>query len=200
MAGHIASSKSNDWVTPQDIVDLVRSFYADLGHLPPAESIDLDPCSNPKSLVNARTNFLLPQNDGLKEDWVNFENIYVNPPYGRGELLPWCEKMYQSATYSNILALLPAKVGTRAFQYIFNSADAICFIKSRVTFDGAEQGAPMDCCFVFWSKACVDDAEYHHRMKLFHQYFSSKGNIVWLQYGPEGVSLGNLSVYGLQNE
>lgn len=44
-------------------------------------SINLDPCSNEYSVVNAETEYRLPEHDGLKESW-NYPNIFVNPPYG----------------------------------------------------------------------------------------------------------------------
>ena len=43
--------------------------------------IDLDPCSNEHSMVDADTKYILPTN-GLTESW-NYKRIFVNPPYGR---------------------------------------------------------------------------------------------------------------------
>jgi len=75
MAGHIASSSSISWNTPSSVLDAVRTALG---------SIDLDPCSNSGSIVNARVEYVLPVNDGLMDPWLQpgVRNAYVNPPFG----------------------------------------------------------------------------------------------------------------------
>lgn len=76
MAGHIATSTSVHWCTPQWVVDCIHELY----NGPP----DLDPCSNPYSTVKATTEFSLETGfDGLITPWAG-HNIYVNPPFGKG--------------------------------------------------------------------------------------------------------------------
>ena len=70
---HIQESAKVDWNTPQWVIDLCREAMG---------SIELDPCSNPTSLVNANVAWTLPDHDGLKEPW-NAKTVFVNPPYGR---------------------------------------------------------------------------------------------------------------------
>ena len=72
-AGRKINSQSQDWGTPENYVHAVKEFFGG--------EIDLDPCSNPHSIVEAAVEYILPRNDGLKDNW-NFHRIYVNPPYG----------------------------------------------------------------------------------------------------------------------
>lgn len=79
-AGRSVHSQSHHWCTPPQYVAAVKRVFGG--------EIGLDPCSNHESVVNAKCEFMLPETDGLAEEW-NFPSIYVNPPYGadraRGE-------------------------------------------------------------------------------------------------------------------
>lgn len=66
--------KSVHWCTPPKYADAVMRFFNNV--------IDLDPCSNPYSLIRARVCLSLPDNDGLKHEWA-YRHIFVNPPYGK---------------------------------------------------------------------------------------------------------------------
>ncbi len=72
-AGRTVNSQSVDWCTPKKYVDAVKKVFGG--------KIALDPCSNEWSIVNAKTEYKLPEHDGLKESW-DFPTIYINPPYG----------------------------------------------------------------------------------------------------------------------
>jgi predicted RNA methylase len=78
MAGFIPDSLSQDWCTPTWILDAVRAAFG-------VSQIDLDPCSNDTSLVNARVEYKVPQNDGLQDPW-DFQTIFVNPPFGTSKM------------------------------------------------------------------------------------------------------------------
>lgn len=56
-AGRKINGLSQEWGTPQKYVDAVRRFFDG--------TIELDPCSNEYSIVNAQTEYRLPQQDGL---------------------------------------------------------------------------------------------------------------------------------------
>lgn len=74
-APHVTQGKSIDWNTPPEILDPVREFFG---------GIDLDPCSNPSSLVDADMAYSLPNHNGLKEPWHRFKNetAFINCPFG----------------------------------------------------------------------------------------------------------------------
>src|SRR3546814_3961987 len=72
-AGSTVVGLSTHWGTPQKYVEAVRLAFGG--------TISLDPCSNIWSIVNAQTEWALPEHDGLKNKW-DFPTVYVNPPYG----------------------------------------------------------------------------------------------------------------------
>lgn len=155
-AGRKINGLSQEWGTPQKYVDAVRRFFGD--------TIELDPCSNEYSIVNARTEYRLPQQDGLKQSW-NFSTIYVNPPYGidreRGtKISNW---LYRCATAfknhkAEVLALIPVATNTGHWKkYVWTRALAVCFLydtRLRFLIDGKDEGkgAPMSCAMVYWGK------------------------------------------------
>lgn len=125
-------------------------------------SIALDPCSNKYSIVQAETEFMLPYNDGLKEEW-DYPTIYMNPPYGadrkRGTTIKnWLAKcaIANKKYNSEILALIPVATNTGHWkQSIFGQATAICFLyDTRLKFleNGLDvgKGAAMACAMVYW--------------------------------------------------
>lgn len=110
MAGAISSTGRTDYTTPEFIVTAVRKFFKSLRPNSFVGGIDLDPCSNPNSIIFAGSNIQLEElaphqrgvllckefategewtqeytfwkGDGLTEDWRGFRT-YVNPPFGK---------------------------------------------------------------------------------------------------------------------
>jgi hypothetical protein len=153
-AGRSVNSQSQSWGTPLKYVKAIKNFFGG--------SIALDPCSNECSIVHAETEFLLPQNDGLREDW-NYPTIYMNPPYGadreRGTTIKnWLAKcaLAHQKYGSEILALVPVATNTGHWkQSVFGQARAVCFLyDTRLKFlengSGAGKGAPMACAMIYW--------------------------------------------------
>lgn len=168
-AGRKINSDSQDWCTPPKYVNAVRRFFGE---------IYLDPCSNTKSIVHAKTEYMLPETDGLKASW-DFPTIYVNPPYGidkirRTSIIDWIKKCAHAynAYKSEVLALIPVAVNTRHWkQYVFGRANSICFLAdTRLKFiNGSnDKGAPMACAMVYWGQ----DG------KRFYEHFSQYGAVV----------------------
>ena len=155
-AGRTLNTLSQAWGTPPKYVDAVRQFFDG--------QIDLDPCSNPYSIVLARVEYQLPRHDGLHESW-NFPNIYVNPPYGidkeRGtSIKQWllrCANAHREHR-SEVLALVPVATNTGHWKKsVFGAATAICFLSdTRLKFlvhgRNGGKGAPMACAMVYWGK------------------------------------------------
>lgn len=153
-AGRTINTLSQSWGTPLKYVNAVKEVFGG--------SIELDPCSNEYSIVNARVEFKLPNQDGLKEIW-NYPTIYVNPPYGidkeRGTTIKnWLAKC-ANAYYdfgSEVIALVPVAANTAHWKkYVFTKAKAICFLyDTRLRFleNGKDtgKGAPMACAMVYW--------------------------------------------------
>lgn len=117
------------WNTPAWYVDSVRWVL---------ETIDLDPCSNAGSVVNARRNVMLPE-DGLAIKWSG--RVFVNPPYS--DVLPWIKKLIASPSVSGAILLAHADVSTKWFQRT-RTAMVVCLHDQRIRFcdaDGSEGNA-----------------------------------------------------------
>lgn len=153
-AGRKVNTKSQNWGTPAKYVNAIKAFWNG--------RIDLDPCSNEYSIVQAITEYRLPEHDGLKESW-NYPTIYVNPPYGadrlRGTTIKdWLARCARANVdyQSEVIALVPVATNTSHWKsYVFGQAEAICFLyDTRLRFleDGVDRGkgAPMACCLVYW--------------------------------------------------
>lgn len=155
-AGRTVNTLSQSWGTPHKYVKAAKEVFGG--------QIDLDPCSNEYSVVNAVTEYRLPMHDGLKESW-NFPTIYVNPPYGsdrnRGTTIKhWLARCaYANEQFdSEVLALVPIAANTAHWKKcVFTKATAICFLyDTRLRFleNGQEigKGAPMACAMIYWGK------------------------------------------------
>lgn len=155
-AGRTVNSQSQSWGTPHKYVDAIRTFFGGV--------ISLDPCSNEYSIVNAQVEFLLPEHDGLHEEW-NYPTIYMNPPYGadreRGTTIKhWLAKCASAHKKydSEILALVPVAPNTTHWKCsVFGVARAICFLyDTRLKFlengNGGGKGAPMACAMIYWGR------------------------------------------------
>ena len=155
-AGRAVNSLSQQWGTPPKYVKAVREMLGG--------RIDLDPCSNKHSVVNATVEYRLPKHDGLNESW-SFPTIYVNPPYGadreRGTTINhWLRKCAETHRHhgSEVLALVPVASNTGHWKkHVWPAARAISFLydtRLRFLVDGKDEGkgAPMACAMVYWGK------------------------------------------------
>ena len=171
-AGRKNNSQNKSWGTPIKYVKVITEFFDG--------KIELDPCSNEYSIVNAQVEYLLPHKDGLKEIW-NAKKIFVNPPYGRDSergtsIKNWLAKCKDTFynNHSEILALIPVATNTSHWkENIYNHANSICFLSdSRLKFleNGKEggKGAPMACAIIYWG------SDY----EKFKRFFDSYGFVV----------------------
>lgn len=155
-AGRTVNSQSQTWGTPMKYVKAVKECFNG--------NIALDPCSNEFSIVEAQTEFKLPEKDGLKQKW-NYPTIYVNPPYGadreRGTTIKnWLAKcaLAHKDFNAEVLALVPVATNTGHWkQSVFGEASAVCFLyDTRLKFleNGLDvgKGAPMACAMIYWGE------------------------------------------------
>ena len=183
-AGRTVNSKSVDWCTPLKYVEAVKQVFGG--------TIELDPCSNQWSIVNAITEYVLPDQDGLVEDW-NFRTIYVNPPYGadrnrKTTIKHWLHKCaYAHSQYhSEVIALVPVAPNTSHWKkYVWGRASATCFLyDTRLKFleynNGNGKGAPMACAMIYWGS----------NFERYQDVFLHYGAVVDLRI-LQGVSIGS---------
>jgi hypothetical protein len=70
------------------------------------------------------------EDDGLTKDWEG--RIWCNPPYGR-QMSSWLKRLSEHG--GGGLALIFARTETQVFfDYVWNKADALLFLKGRVKF------------------------------------------------------------------
>lgn len=125
----IFSSNTDLWATPQDFFDRYDALY----------HFETDVCALPENAKCKR--FFTPEMDGLKQEWTGV--CWMNPPYGR-QIGDWVRKAYESArdNLATVVCLLPARTDTKWFHdYILPHAH-VQFIKGRIKFGGAKNGAP----------------------------------------------------------
>lgn len=183
-AGRTVNSQNQSWGTPPKYVKAVKRFFGG--------SISLDPCSNEHSIVQADTEFRLPKNDGLREEW-DYPTIYMNPPYGadreRGTTIKnWLAKcaVTHERYASEILALVPVATNTGHWkQSIFGKARAICFLyDTRLKFlengNGVGKGAPMACAMIYWG------SNYEKFYNIFIEYGAvvDLSSLIGVEIGP----------------
>ena len=187
-AGRHVRSCSQDWGTPQFYVDAVREVLG---------KIELDPCSNKYSIVDAKVEYMPPKN-GLDESW-DYTTIYVNPPYGMngrygGRIADWlarCAAAHEDHG-AEVIALVPVATNTSHWKMnVFGKAAAVCFLyDTRLKFlvNGKEggKGAPMSCAMVYWGR----------RPRRFSDVFIGYGAVMDLSR-LKGVKIGMRSAAGM---
>lgn len=133
---------SNDWATPDHILEEVREEFGEF----------FDPCP----LHNDITLW-----DGLKSDW-NGRVHYINPPYERKLKEAFIRKAFDESKKGKIcIMLLPVSTSTKIFHEIIYPNAEIRFIKRRIKFKGintkgeyVDDKAPMhDSMFVIFENS-----------------------------------------------
>jgi site-specific DNA-methyltransferase (adenine-specific) len=133
-----------DWGTPQEFFDNLNKVY----------KFQLDVCADDN---NCKCDAWLSDpaksrngggQDALIEPWrLSWqENIplicWMNSPYGR-ELPKWIDKAILEVKRGNkVVCLVPARTDTKWFAKAWDNANAVWFVRGRLTFEGAPGPAP----------------------------------------------------------
>lgn len=132
------SSNTDLWSTPQDFFDKLNEEF----------NFDLDPCALPE---NAKCKeYFTPEQDGLKQDWSG-HRVFCNPPYGSA-IKQWVKKCHDEAQNGTLIVMLiPARTDTTYFHdYIYHKAE-LRFVRGRLKFGNAKQGAPFPSMVVIYN-------------------------------------------------
>jgi phage N-6-adenine-methyltransferase len=130
------SSKTDLWETPQALFDELNRDY----------QFETDVCAVEE---NAKCrHFFSPEQDGLAQEWKGI--CWMNPPYGR-QIKHWVQKAYESSLEgATVVCLLPARTDTKWWhEYVMRGE--ITFIKGRLKFGGAKNGAPFPSAVVVFN-------------------------------------------------
>ena len=126
------------WATPQAFFDeLDKEFH-----------FTLDPCASHENHKCAK--YYTAEQDGLAQDWSG-HRVFCNPPYGR-KIGAWVKKCHDEAQKgTKVVMLIPARTDTSYFHdYIYHKAE-LRFIRGRLKFGDAQQGAPFPSMLVIYN-------------------------------------------------
>lgn len=127
------SSKTDMWSTPQAFFDKYNDIY----------NFNTDVCASPE---NAKCkHFFTEADDGLAQEWTG--TCWMNPPYGR-KIIHWMRKAYESSLEgTTVVCLVPSRTDTK-WWHEYAMKGEIEFIKGRLKFGGAKDGAPFPSAVV----------------------------------------------------
>lgn len=107
----------------------------------------LDPCCEAYTAKSKK--YYTPAEDGLIQDWSG-HNVFVNPPYSRGNIDKWVKKCSEEGQRTTVVALLPVSTSAAWFHdYVWKKAE-IRFVRRRIRFVGAPFTAPFSSMIVIW--------------------------------------------------
>jgi site-specific DNA-methyltransferase (adenine-specific) len=118
--GPLFSSATGKWATPAAVYEALDAEFA----------FTLDPCP----MDDAER---IMETDGLARSWRG-ERVFCNPPYGKG-IGGWLAKAREADA---AVFLLPSRTDTAWWHDYAVNADEIRFIRGRLKFGGAANGAP----------------------------------------------------------
>jgi hypothetical protein len=143
--GHEDVGNQNvDWLTPPWIFKELDLTF------------DLDPCSPVGGIPwLPAINHYSEEDDGLAQTWQGM--VWCNPPYGK-HTASWLKRMH---VHRCGIALVFARTDTKWFHDYCINADAILFLKKRISFVDAKKitrngGAGAGSILVAWGEDCVD--------------------------------------------
>lgn len=149
---HRQPDGKDEWLTPPPIIwALSESFNG--------EKFDLDPCApitRPWEMAKAH---YTTEDNGMLKPWHG--RVWCNPPYR--EAADW---LARCADHGNAIAMVFARTETRMFfDCVWNTADAVLFLKGRVTFFNVDGSKPKGTgggpsCLVAWGDCNVDALEH----------------------------------------
>lgn len=160
----IPDAERDDWCTPEPVTPFI---YDTLG------TVDLDPASNPQSIVVVRRAIwweqlrnpavALPRGvewgDGLQalRTIAPGTTVFLNPPFGRKALPQWVDACVTAFLRgAEIIALWPSYTSSYWFDHIYLTASKVCFwglpgeTTSRLRFGEAQNGAGFAVLFSYW--------------------------------------------------
>lgn len=120
----------NSWITPPHIIELARQVMG---------SIDLDPASSARAQEVVKATYwcgldqpLSARRNGLALEWLG--NVWLNPPYGRGLIEDWVDRVAGGEGYDQAVVLANAATGTIWFHTLLETCDAVCLTMGRLAF------------------------------------------------------------------
>lgn len=114
---------SDEYYTPEKYIEAARRVFGG--------SIDLDPASCEKANETVKaTKIYTKENSGFNEYWEG--NVWMNPPYSKGVIDKFVDKLTSSGGVTSWIVLVPARTDRKWFEELAAFSDAIVFTNHRV--------------------------------------------------------------------
>ena len=125
---------NNERYTPAYILEAVRHVTGG--------KIELDPASSAQANETVQASrFFTLEDDGLAQDW-EAESLWLNPPFGRGEIEAFVEKLVVELDNIGLaLGITHNATETGWCQDLLAESAAICFLNRRVDFPTPGEGS-----------------------------------------------------------
>lgn len=133
------TSSTDLWATPKKTFEELDAEF----------HFTLDPCAIAENAKCEK--FYTPEQDGLQQDWGG-QTVFVNPPFS--QMKHWAKKCMEESRKKNttVVMLIPARTDTAYFHdYIYPYAE-LRFIRGRLHYNDAKQGAPFPSMVVIFKK------------------------------------------------
>ena len=139
------SGGTDNWSTPTDLYDWLCARFK-------VFRFYLDPCADEN---NRRGDlFYNEEMNGLSKTW-DYTSVFCNPPYS--QIQQWMQKGYEEnlkRTKPGVTVfLVPARTDTRWWHSYAAKASCIIFLKGRVKFGNAKNGAPFPSAIVVFDNS-----------------------------------------------
>jgi hypothetical protein len=118
--------KSNEWYTPVELIEMVRSFYG--GSIP----LDAASCADAQKIVKADHCFSI-ENSAFDNDW--FGKVWLNPEYSYPAVKRFCDRaveQYRNGNCDEVLILVNNATDTEWFYAL--SKYPVLFSRGRIKF------------------------------------------------------------------
>jgi len=135
--GHKAGKQ--DWETPDWVFDHWNDLF----------SFNLDVSADESN--HKCDKYINEYEDGLEQPWdlwFGETRVWLNPPFGRGQIDKWVKKAYEEKVL--VCALLPVSTSTKWWQEYVTKADHIYFYSKRIKFVGAKGSPNFDNAIAIW--------------------------------------------------
>lgn len=149
------SSKTDNWATPQYVVDFAaRRFGFTIGNF---GGFDVDVCASDSN--HKAPEYYTADTDGLQQVWRG--NVWLNPPYGR-VIGDWVKKAVESVNEEegdceSVTLLIPARTETKWWHTMIEHGAEVVFIKGRLKFGDGKGSAPFPSALVHLKQNGKDD-------------------------------------------
>lgn len=132
------SSNNDEWTTPKWLFDY-------LNHV---NHYDTDLAADDNNHLCDR--YFTAENSALTQDWIHSNSCFVNPPFSLNkEFVNKIVEQLNKFPTLLITVLIPSRTDTRYFHNLIPYCEKITFIKGRLKFGNAKNGAPFPTCLLF---------------------------------------------------